>query len=151
MKLKFLVFSTFMLFAAITVHAQAQSDSTQKYQLIEELFKITRLEESCRTTAQQAADQVIAQNQLQSKRAEVESFYAKYMSYQNMKEMMAKLYAKYYTTDDLKELVRFYQTPAGQKFNTASMSIANDAFMANNALLQSKQKELQDLINQQNP
>lgn len=152
MKLKSLVLASVMMFAVITANAQSGSDSAQKYQQIEELFKVTKLEESCRSTAQQAADQVIAQNtQLQNKRPEIESFYAKYMSYENIKPMMAKLYAKYYTADEIKELVRFFKTPAGQKFNAASMSIANESFMANNALLQSKQQELQNMINQQNP
>ena len=152
MKLKFLALSSVMMFALITAHAQSNSDSAQKYQQIEELFKVTKREESCHSTAQQAAEQVVAQNkQLENKKAEIESFYAKYLSYEKMKPMMAKLYAQHYTTDEIKELVRFYKTPAGQKFNAASVSIATEAFMANNALLQSKQQELQNLINQQNP
>lgn len=155
MKVKFLVLATLMIFGAAAMKAQTQapskSDSTIKYQLLDELFKVIKLEEACRETAQQSANQMLAQNpQISHKKAEVESFYNKYLSYERLKGVMANLYAKYYSTDEIRDLVRFYRSPAGQKFNNTSIQIANDAFMANNAILQANQKELENMINQPN-
>lgn len=145
MKLKFLVLATTILFSAITTYAQ--SDSTEKKQQIEALIKTSKLEEACRSTAQQYADAAIRQQpQLKNKKAEVEAFYGKYLGFDRMKIEMAKLYAKYYTTEELKDLIIFFKSAAGQKYNNISAQIANELFMTNNATLQQHQQELMDLM-----
>lgn len=147
MKLKFLVLATAILFSAITTHAQ--SDSTEKRQQIEALIKATKLEEASKSTAQQYVEAIIAQQpQLKGKRSQVEAFYNKYLGFDRMKVEMSKLYAKYYSADEIKDLVRFYQSSAGQKFNNNSIMIANELFGINNTVLQQHQKELMDLLGQ---
>lgn len=151
MKLKFLVLAAILLFTTMAVNAQSKSDSARKYQQIEELFKVIKLEELCQNSAQQAANQLIAQNELlENKRPEIESFYVKYLGYEYMKVVMAKLYAQEFTTDELKELIRFHKTPAGKKFSNASALINAEAYKQYSANLEANQKELQDLINQPN-
>ncbi|MBO9634345.1 MAG: DUF2059 domain-containing protein [Chitinophagaceae bacterium] len=151
MKLRSLLLFGLILFSAMAVTAQPKEDSTKKYKQLEELFRLIKLEEACQVTVQQAADQLIAQNEaLQSKRPEIESFYVKHLGFEYMKGVMGKLYLAQFSDSEIKELIRFYKTPAGKKFATASNTITAEAYKIYSSNLEANQKELQDLINQPN-
>lgn len=61
-------------------------------------------------------------------------FMHKYLSWDKVKEDMAKLYAKHYTASELKDIKTFYLTPTGQK----ALNIMPQVMMESIQLSQSK-------------
>ena len=57
----------------------------------------------------------------------------KSLSKQIMDEDMVAAYKKYYTADDVKELIKFYQSPVGEKVIATAASIQQDIFIALNS------------------
>lgn len=119
---------TFFLSSALalgSMHASAQADSLKKVQKIEELFKVINMEDACLQSAKAAAEGTIKNSPaLAGKEEQTLAFFTKHMGYANMKTALINTYAKYYTTDEIEELTRFYQTPAGKKFNQVMGNIA---------------------------
>jgi hypothetical protein len=146
MKVKFLLLAAIMVTA--TFAASAQSDSTIKAQRIDELFKLLNMEDAYKVSIQQTVEQTISQNaKLADKKEAVSAFFTKYMGFAAVKDNLAGSYARNYSASELEDLIKFYKTPAGKKFNTASAAIANEAFMISNANLQLHQHELVAIAN----
>jgi len=70
-------------------------------------------------------------------------FINKYMSWDLIKEDMAKLYAKYYTQQELRDLKKFYVTPTGQKVLTTVPKIAAESIKLSQLKMMPHMKELQ--------
>jgi uncharacterized protein len=59
--------------------------------------------------------QIKANAQIAPFRQVMLDFFAKYMSWDAMKDDMAKIYVEEFTLQELKDLTAFYKTPTGQK------------------------------------
>ena len=74
-------------------------------------------------------------------------FINKYMSWDLIKEDMAKLYAKYYTQQELRDLKKFYVTPTGQKVLKTVPRIAAESIKLSQSKMMPHMGELQkDII-----
>lgn len=83
----------------------------------------------------QSIDQVMT-NAPEEKKAELENLF-------KLEEIMASLYPvydKYYTENDLKELIKFYQSAAGQKMVEVSPNLLRETMEASIKYFQSKIK-----------
>jgi hypothetical protein len=72
------------------------------------------------TLLSQSIDQMLAMQVQQNPaiapyQAQMKTFLSKYMSWDSMKDDMAKIYMGEFTEPELNELYKFYQTPVGKK------------------------------------
>jgi uncharacterized protein len=59
--------------------------------------------------------QVQANPQLASKEPQMRAFFAKYLSWESLKEDFLKIYMEAFTEAELTQLIAFYETPVGKK------------------------------------
>ena len=115
--------------------AQAQQDSTRRYQKEEQLFVAMNLPDMFANVVNQTVEQQLTSNPaLVDYRADVKSFFEKYISWPAVKADVGKLYLKYFTADEIDTLIKFYQTPAGKKMTANSTRITQEI----TAMVQSK-------------
>lgn len=60
-------------------------------------------------------------------------------------DMMVPVYEKYFTEEDLKEMVRFYESPTGQKFLQTGPMVLDETVQASIQYFKDKQKDLDQL------
>lgn len=59
---------------------------------------------------------------------------------------MADVYLKYFTVNDIKELIKFYQTPVGQKFVKNQSQIMLESAEIGARQVKAHQAELQQML-----
>ena len=106
------------LMIALTLPA-ARADSAAKAEKIEQIFKVTKVEE----TQQRVFDQIQSMmlSQVNSKAGASQELtkrlmdlVAQKMSWQKMKPVYIQLYDETFTEEDLDGMLRFYESPAGK-------------------------------------
>ena len=81
-----------------------------------ELLEAVQLKVTFNETVNQSIDAQIKSNPLLAQYKEVMlKFFFKYMSWDSLKDEIAKIYASEFTSQELKELTTFYKTPVGKK------------------------------------
>ena len=114
---------TLLLALALTfgVLAQAQTSDSTTYApshlaAAAELLEVSRAKETTEESMAVMIDAQLAQApQLAQFEDVMREFFAKYMSWEALRDDMARLQASAYTEEELRELVAWYQTPLGQK------------------------------------
>jgi len=107
--------------------AQAQQDSTKRYQKTDQLFSVINMEEAYTNAINTSVEQQITTTpSLAGYRDDLRSFFNKWLGWSALKTELAKLYLKHYTPEEMDELIRFYQTPAGKKTAAASANIQKE-------------------------
>lgn len=102
-----------MILGICLVLADANSDHLKA---AEELFETMHLDQTFQQTIEQLIDVRMQQDPLMVPYKDVMlRFLSKHMSYESMKDDMAKIYAEEFTINELKEITAFYKTPTGQK------------------------------------
>jgi hypothetical protein len=115
--------------------AQAQQDSAKLYQKEEQLFIAMNLPDMFTKVVNDAVEQQLtATPALVDYRADVKSFFDKYISWPAVKADVAKLYLQYFTSDEIDTLIKFYKTSAGKKMTANSTRITQEI----TAMVQSK-------------
>jgi hypothetical protein len=74
------------------------------------------------------------------------AFFAKYMSWQVLREQYADLYATSFTEQELKQLTAFYRSPVGQKLGRVSPDLMTRASALGQQAVQAHLPELQQAI-----
>jgi hypothetical protein len=102
--------------AADFAPAQGAPDNEKQVAAAMELFKTMHLDEMFGQMMQNSVDmQIKANAQITPFRQVMLDFFSKYMSWDAMKDDMAKIYVEEFTLQELKDLTAFYKTPTGQK------------------------------------
>lgn len=72
-------------------------------------------------------------------------FYELFLSPETIKDL-ARVYAQYFTIDDMQDLIKFYQSPVGQKFIKADSQLKLKTQQIGEALLKRHEKEYMLII-----
>jgi hypothetical protein len=72
-------------------------------------------------------------------------FYELFLSPETIKDL-ARVYAQYFTIDDMQDLIKFYQSPVGQKFIKADAQLKLKTQQIGEALLKRHEKEYMLII-----
>lgn len=130
-----------------TLYLQAQAISPEKTKLLKQLFVSMKMEESLT----KSLDSLL---ELQKKRAllkdaevkVMKKFFDKYIKYENIEAKYILLYGEMFTNDEIKELIKFYQSPIGEKYS-ANQDILNSKGAEIGMLeVQKYSKELQKMF-----
>ena len=107
--------------------AHAQQDSAKLYQKAEQLFVAMNLPDMfAHVVNENVEQQLTATPALVNYRADVKSFFDKYIGWPAVKADVANLYLKYFTSDEIDTLIKFYQTSAGKKMTANSTRITQE-------------------------
>ena len=117
-------FALFALFAICTLPllaAKPPKGSANDYEVCYQLFEVSGVKASLDLAASSMVDEMLksyAQMGIpntQKIAPALKRFLATYVSYEALKDELAKLYLRNFTVAELKELIKFYKTPLGQK------------------------------------
>jgi hypothetical protein len=112
------------------------------YQAASELLELAHMDEVLSQTIDQMLDLQIQQNpELALYEKVMREFFAKYMSWDALKEDFIKIYMEEFTEAELKDMIAFYKTPTGQKAITKTPVLASRG-------AQLGQQRVQDNINE---
>ncbi len=76
----------------------------------------------------------------------MKAFLSKYLSWDLIKNDMAKIYAAEFSEAEIKELTKFYQTPLGKKMVEKSPVLMQKGMMIGQQMVMTHQSELMDMI-----
>lgn len=95
----------------------AQSPAPADLKLCYDVLEASQFEKQLNDTSTRMLNaQLQANPMLVQFRPELEAFYKKCLSYQTLKEEVAKVYSQMFTPEELRQLVAFYKSPIGQMF-----------------------------------
>ena len=129
--------------------AMAQESQVDKAQLAaaNELFLAMQLEKTFSNSIEMMMDLQIRQNpKIAPFRKVMMDFFSKYMSWDSLKDDMAKIYMAEFTTQELKELTAFYKTPVGVKAALKMPQLMNKGGELGMKRVQEHMTELQKMI-----
>jgi len=112
-------------------------------ELTMELLKIMDSENVYKNTLKITLDN---QPTLKNVRSEVDQFVEKYLSYDEIKNDLAKIYKNHFTMEEIETFIKFYSTPTGQKFIKLQSTIVEEAQMISQSIIQKHMAELQQMI-----
>jgi len=93
-----------------------RADDASRLKAAQDLLVAAQMDQIFSKTIDEALDMQIKQApQLADLRDVMKAFFVKYMSWDAMKDDLAKSYADAFTEQELKEITKFYRTPAGKK------------------------------------
>ncbi|WP_345164461.1 DUF2059 domain-containing protein [Nibribacter koreensis] len=145
MKKSFVV-GLLLLLATVGSGAMAQTQSTH-YKAAESLLLIMDTPKTIDTNLQQMLTLQIDQMPVM-KEAEVEvrSFFAKYMSWNALKEDMIKMYMEEFTEKELKDMTTFFKTPTGKKLAAKQSTLTMRGAQLGQSKIQPHLPELEEIL-----
>jgi len=133
--------------AADTLPAQGKPPSEKQMAAAQELLMAMHLDKTFGESLQNMVDMQIRQNpQIAPFRQVMLDFFAKYMSWEAVRDDMAKIYAEEFTVEELKDLITFYKTPTGQKAAMKLPQLMNKGAELGMRRVQDHVQELQQAI-----
>jgi hypothetical protein len=113
----------------------------------QELLGTMHLDKTFGESLQNMVDMQIKQNPgIAPFRKVMLDFFGKYMSWEAVKDDMAKIYAEEFTAEELKDLIAFYKTPTGQKAALRLPQLMNKGAELGMRRVQGHIQELQQTI-----
>jgi hypothetical protein len=135
-----------LLCLATMAGAQAQAPSSH-YKAAETLLLTMDTPKTVDTNLQQMLtlqmDQMPA---MKDAEIEVRSFFAKYMSWDALKEDMIKMYMDEFTEKELKDMTVFFKTPTGKKLAAKQSTLTLRGAQLGQAKIQPHLMELQQIL-----
>jgi len=96
--------------------AQEKTDADKHLAAAHELLVTMHLDKTFGESLEKMVDLQIKQNpKIAPFRKVMLEFFQKYMSWEGLKDDMAKIYVDEFTLEELNDLITFYKTPTGQK------------------------------------
>jgi hypothetical protein len=102
--------------------------------------------------ALQLSNETVLQAQMQSNpelrpvESVMRDFFARYMSWENLKEGYADIYSRAFTEPELREMTAFYRTPTGQKLARATPQLMREGSELGQRAVQEHMDELQEAV-----
>ena len=111
-----LIFPCLLALVLIAQPLTARADDATRRKAAESLLQLMDMQSVLTESVNQMLEIQIKQNPaIAPYQQEMKDFFAKYMSWQSLKDDIVGIYAAEFTEADLTELNRFYQTPLGRK------------------------------------
>lgn len=102
--------------ASVALVAQSGGGGSTVHVAVERLFRVMDMESQYEQNIESMLDLQIQQApQLRPYRDVMLEFFATYMSWDSLEEEVTELYTENFTADEIYEIIKFYETPVGQK------------------------------------
>ena len=138
--MKFILVS--LLLVSVPVFAASRDTKA-----VEELFKVTHVEEINHKMIKQMVDNQIKENQsMEAYRDILTDFYKRTAGWNVIKPQLTSIYQEYFTDDELKDLAQVYRTPIFQKYTDHQAEIATRSMSIFTKSLQDHMTELNQAI-----
>ena len=130
----------------------AKDYSTADYEVCYKLFEVCGTKETYSLTMESSCDEILKTYsnmgiQYSDKIGPVvKEFLKKYMSYESLKQELAKVYLDNFTIKEIRELIEFYQTPLGRKVAEKTPLLAIEGGNIGRKRVMEHQNELQQMI-----
>jgi len=149
-KAAFIVAAFVMLFRGGDLFAQAKTNITAAhFKAAEEVLQASgvdvQFKESIEALVNQYSEQVAVEKREKFKRV-LNTFMAKYASWDNVKDSLSSIYAEAFSEAELKQLAAFYQTPLGKKLVREQPFLLQKSMQFGQTLIASHQVELQQML-----
>jgi hypothetical protein len=133
--------------AACVVPSTLSADEKSHRKAAEELLLATNIESQLRSSIDQSiALQIKVNPQLAPMRGVFDRFFAKYMSWDALKDDVISMYVDAFTEPELREITAFYQTPTGKKMVQKMPELMAKGMQLGVSRVQANQAELQQMI-----
>lgn len=112
-----------------------------------ELLEAMRVSEALQLSIETILDAQLQSNpELRPVEGVMRDFFARYMSWENLKEGYARIYAGAFTEPELREMTAFYRTPTGQKLARATPQLMREGSELGQRAVQEHMAELQQAV-----
>lgn len=143
-KITLAVLASVCLFSA---SAEELKYSESDYGLCYELFEVMKMDQHFRKTMDMLLELQMKSNPaLQMFRPEMEQFFHRYGSFQELKKPLARVYLDMFTADDIREYIRFYRTPAGGRLAERTSELSGKAAELGRMTIEAHLPELQEIL-----
>lgn len=149
-KAAFLIAAFVALFSVGDVLAQTKTTITPAhFKAAEEVLQASGIDvqfkESIQALVNQYSEQVAVEKREKFKQV-LNTFMAKYASWDNVKDNLSSIYAEAFSETELKQLAAFYQTQLGKKLVREQPFLLQKSVQFGQTLIASHQVELQQML-----
>lgn len=151
LKLKLIVLTGVILFAFSSLKAQTtdQTLSPSRLAAAQQMLIALGIDKQFGTIVTNQVD--VASNQVPDDKKVafkkvMNTFMAKYFTWDLLKDKMAAIYANEFTEDELKQITVFYNSPVGQKVGQKLPSLTQRAMMVGQEAVVAHKDELQQMM-----
>ena len=140
-------FMTVLFAASLMLPGLTTADDKGQLELVEILFKLTRMEQKIDESVASIAQLQLRQNpELESKRDRLMAFLEKHIGWNAMRSDLTNMYLQTFTEQELKEMNDFYITPTGQKVINTVPQLVQERNQLAMQRLQQNVGELQQIM-----
>lgn len=134
----------------VTMAEEKGMDSGSHMAAAQDLLAAMQIDKTYDQTVEASVDMQIKQNPMIAPYKKVMlQFFSKYMSWESLKEDVAKIYTDEFTIKELKELTAFYETPTGKKAALRLPVLMNKGAQLGISRVQAHMGELQQMIQEE--
>lgn len=149
-KAAFIVAAFVIPFCGGDLFAQTKTNITAAhFKAAEEVLQASgvdvQFKESIQALVNQYSEQVAVEKREKFKQV-LNTFMAKYASWDNVKDNLSSIYAEAFSEAELKQLTTFYQTPLGKKLVREQPFLLQKSVQFGQTLIASHQVELQQML-----
>jgi hypothetical protein len=132
---------------AFGLAAPSPADEKSHLAAAEELLKTMNVDTQLGKAIEETLDiQIKADPRVAPLRPVMKEFFEKYMSWETMKDDLAKIYAGELTESEINEITAFYRTPTGKKLAEKTTTLLKKGMDLGIKRVQDNKTELQDMI-----
>lgn len=144
-----ILISLLTLLAFAAARADAQQSASRRAAAMELLLamRVPETLQASITTALQV--QLQGNPQMRGMEPVLRDFFARYVSWDRLKDQYADLYASTFTEEELQQMTQFYRTPVGQKLARSSPLLLRQGAELGERAVRQHMPELQEMIRQQ--
>jgi hypothetical protein len=147
-KARLLIAASMICLAGSATVAFADEKSHRK--AAEDLLMVMGVDTQMQASIDQTLDlQAKANPQLTRFRPAMKKFFAKYMSWDVLKDDFIKIYTDAFEEDELKEIKAFYETPIGKKMVKKMPELMSKGMQLGASRVQQNMPELQQMIQEE--
>lgn len=124
-------------------------DNQEYRQALKKMFEVSGSEESYKAAIKQVMYVYKSKNPYNADWNELEKEFLK-TSINDLVEMLVPVYSRYMTIDDIKEMIKFYETPVGQKYAKNSPLIMQESMQVGQKWGEKIGKAIEEKIKKRN-
>jgi len=136
-----------ILALVVSFSATSYADSGERLEAAKDLLDVMRTDSTLQKTIEQLLEVQLKQKpELRPFEKVLFEFLNKHMSYDNIKDDLAKLWADTFTKKEIFDLIEFYKTPTGQKTIDLLPVLSAKGAQIGYAKIQKHQSEFEEMI-----
>lgn len=124
----------------------AAAQNAVRHELALQLLEAMHVPDQLQASVNASVAAQLQAPQMRGMEGVLRDFFARYITWNALKDPYADLYARQFTEDELRAMTAFYRSPAGQKLARSTPQLMREGAQLGERVVRAHQAELQQMI-----